>query len=111
MLLMLSWIQPVGKLCSCTLFNFLFDSISTNIVYDGSACCFGLILGCKDYNILCILIIFMIMVIKDGKSALMMAAQGGHTETVKALIAAGADVNVIILCKQVIQMPLINDVV
>ena len=53
--------------------------------------------------------IFMIMIIKDRKTALMMAAQGGHTETVKALIAAGADVNVI--CKQVIQMPLINDVV
>ena len=34
----------------------------------------------------------------------MMAAQGGHTETVKALIAAGADINVI--CKQVFQMPL-----
>ena len=42
---------------------------------------------------------FMFMVIKDGKTALMMAAQGGHTETVKALIAAGADVNAI--CKQV----------
>ena len=41
----------------------------------------------------------MITIIKDGKSALMMAAQGGHTETVKALIAAGADVNVI--CEQV----------
>ena len=40
----------------------------------------------------------------------MVAAQGGHTETVKVLIAAGADVNVII-CKQVIQMSLINDVV
>ena len=46
---------------------------------------------------------------KGGKTALMMAAKGGHTETVKALIAAGADVNVI--CKQVLQMPLINDVV
>ena len=52
---------------------------------------------------------FMIIIIKDGKTALMIAAEGGHTETVKALIAAGADVNVI--CKQVIQMPLINDVV
>ena len=30
----------------------------------------------------------------------MMAAQGDHTETVKALIAAGADVNVV--CEQVI---------
>ena len=46
----------------------------------------------------------MITIIKDRKTALMMAAQGGHTEIVKALIAAGADVNVI--CKQVIQMPL-----
>ena len=36
---------------------------------------------------------------EDGKTALMMAAQGGHTETVKALIVAGADVNVI--CEQV----------
>ena len=49
------------------------------------------------------------MIIKGGRTALMMAAQGGHTETVKALITAGADVNVI--CKQVIQMSLINDVV
>ena len=47
----------------------------------------------------------MFVIIKDGKTALMMAAQGGHTETVKALIAAGADVNVII-CTQVIQLPL-----
>ena len=51
----------------------------------------------------------MITIIKDGKTALMMAVQGGHIETVKALIAAGADVNV--MCKQVIQMSLINDVV
>ena len=41
----------------------------------------------------------MMTIIKDGKTALMMAAQGGHTETVKALIVAGADVNVI--CEQV----------
>ena len=46
----------------------------------------------------------MFVIIKDGKTALMIAAQGGHTETVKALIAAGADVNVI--CKQVIRLPL-----
>ena len=37
---------------------------------------------------------------KAGKTALMMAAEGGHTETVKALIEAGADVNA--TCKQVI---------
>ena len=37
---------------------------------------------------------------KDGKTALMMAAENGHTETVKALIEAGADVNA--TCKQVI---------
>ena len=49
------------------------------------------------------------MIIKNGKAALMMAAQGGHTETVEALIAAGADVNV--MCIKVILMPLINDVV
>ena len=42
---------------------------------------------------------FMFVIIKNGKTALMMAAQRGHTETVKALIAAGADVNAI--CKQV----------
>ena len=29
----------------------------------------------------------------NGKSALMLAAQGGHTETVKALLNAGADVS------------------
>ena len=90
MLLMLSWIQPEGKLCSCTLLNF-FDIVS--------ACCFGLILGCKNYNVLMHSHKFMITIIKNGKTALMMAAQGGHTEIVKALIAAGADVNVI--CKQV----------
>ena len=32
----------------------------------------------------------MIMIIKDGKTALMMAAEGHHAETVKALKAAGA---------------------
>ena len=37
---------------------------------------------------------------KTGITALMMAAQGGHTDTVKALIEAGADVNV--TCKKVI---------
>ena len=30
---------------------------------------------------------------KCGSTALMMAAQGGHDETVQTLIAAGADVN------------------
>ena len=30
---------------------------------------------------------------KDERTALMMAAQGGHMEVVKALIEAGADVN------------------
>ena len=30
----------------------------------------------------------------EGKTALMLAAKGGHTETVKALIEAGADVKV-----------------
>ena len=49
------------------------------------------------------------MIIKNGKTALMVAARGGHTETVKALIAAGADVNV--MCIKVIQISLINDVV
>ena len=29
----------------------------------------------------------------NGKSALMLAAQSGHTKTVKALINAGAEVN------------------
>ena len=29
----------------------------------------------------------------NGKSALMLAAQGGHTDTVKALLNAGADVS------------------
>ena len=29
----------------------------------------------------------------NGKSALMLAAEGGHTETVKALLKAGADVS------------------
>ena len=32
----------------------------------------------------------------NGKSALMLAAQGGHTETVKALLNAGADVSLIV---------------
>ena len=36
---------------------------------------------------------------KYGKTALIMAAEHGHTETVQALIAAGADVNV--TCQQV----------
>ena len=36
---------------------------------------------------------------KNGKTALMMAAEHGHTETVQALIAAGANVNVV--CQQV----------
>ena len=30
----------------------------------------------------------------NGKSALMLAAQGGHTKTVRALLNAGAEVNV-----------------
>ena len=30
---------------------------------------------------------------KDGWTAMMLAAHGGHTETVEALINAGADVN------------------
>ena len=29
----------------------------------------------------------------EGKTALMLAAKGGHTETVKALVEAGADVD------------------
>ena len=32
----------------------------------------------------------------NGKSALMLAAQGGHTETVKALLNAGAGVSLIV---------------
>ena len=30
----------------------------------------------------------------NGKSALMLAAQGGHTKTVRTLLNAGAEVNV-----------------
>ena len=32
---------------------------------------------------------------KDGQTALMVAVRGGHLEVVKALIEAGADVNLI----------------
>ena len=71
MLLIVLWIQPGRKLCSSTLLVLAFYL------------CISLSLS-----------------IKDGKTALMMAAQGGHTETVKALIEARADVNLI--CKQVI---------
>ena len=31
---------------------------------------------------------------KDGWTALMIAARGGHNETVQTLIAAGADLNI-----------------
>ena len=34
----------------------------------------------------------------NGKSALMLAAEGGHTETVKTLLDAGANVSVKIVC-------------
>ena len=43
----------MGKLCSCTLLNFcLIQYLQILFVYDGSACCFGLILGCKDYDVM-----------------------------------------------------------
>ena len=36
---------------------------------------------------------FFISSMKDERTALMMAAQGGHMEVVNALVEAGADVN------------------
>ena len=42
---------------------------------------------------MCLVIFILIFTMKDEETALMMAAQGGHLEIVKALIEAGADVN------------------
>ena len=41
-------------------------------------------------------IIVLCFITKDNITALVLAAEGGHTETVKVLIAAGANVNMIV---------------
>ena len=45
---------------------------------------------CSEYQ--CV-IIHMSVISQDGESALMMAASGGHTDTVKELVTAGANLN------------------
>ena len=42
---------------------------------------------------LCVILLFVVFTTKDGWTALMVAAEGGHNETVQLLIAAGADVS------------------
>ena len=58
---------------------------------------------CKLYSYYCLLVSPLCCIIfsvvfsrcstKDGRTALMRAAEGGHNETVQTLIAAGADVS------------------
>ena len=73
----------VGRKCQVTFINMIYIDIYKLYTYSGSP--YALVLYVNS---------FLHFQQKDRKTALMMAAEGGHAETVGLLVKAGADVSI-----------------